>query len=278
MMRTSVVVCADRDGIASRALDLVIEGLRAAIDVRGAGTPGADRRFVGGGAVRAAALGPTGAAGRLVARARVAGRRALRAARSSGPQLGRRAARLAGGRRRRGHPGGAAASHPCRRGHRRRPRRRLGRGRATAPRSSACSPGAMAFPPSMWCSWASAATATSSRPSRARRRSPRYGLPAMAVAAPTHIEPHLPRVTLSPFLLAGGRRHRGHGPGRGQGSAPWPTCLTAPARPGAPAGAAGHPPRGGLAAGARERRWPLARATVTRMSRCMRDNLVHGRR
>jgi 6-phosphogluconolactonase len=37
MMRTSVVVCADRDGIASRALDLVIEGLRTAINVRGAG-------------------------------------------------------------------------------------------------------------------------------------------------------------------------------------------------------------------------------------------------
>ena len=31
-------------------------------------------------------------------------------------------------------------------------------------------------------------------------------VPAMAVAAPTHIEPHLPRVTLSPFLLRGARR------------------------------------------------------------------------
>jgi len=34
-MRTSVVVCADREGIASRALDLVVDGLRAGIALRG---------------------------------------------------------------------------------------------------------------------------------------------------------------------------------------------------------------------------------------------------
>lgn len=36
MIRTSVVVCADKDGIASRALDLVVEGLRSGVQRRGA--------------------------------------------------------------------------------------------------------------------------------------------------------------------------------------------------------------------------------------------------
>ncbi|MEA2026614.1 MAG: 6-phosphogluconolactonase, partial [Chloroflexota bacterium] len=35
MMRTSVLVCADREGIASRALDLVVDGLRAGVGLRG---------------------------------------------------------------------------------------------------------------------------------------------------------------------------------------------------------------------------------------------------
>jgi 6-phosphogluconolactonase len=36
MRQTSVVVCDDRDGIASRALDLVVEGLRTGVERRGA--------------------------------------------------------------------------------------------------------------------------------------------------------------------------------------------------------------------------------------------------
>jgi 6-phosphogluconolactonase len=60
-------------------------------------------------------------------------------------------------------------------------------------------------------------------------------VPVMAVAAPTHIEPHLPRVTLSPFLLRGARDIVVMVPGAGKaetvakvlGSPPEPARLPA---------------------------------------------------
>jgi 6-phosphogluconolactonase len=55
-------------------------------------------------------------------------------------------------------------------------------------------------------------------------------VPAMAVAAPTHIEPHLPRVTLAPFLLRAAGSIVVMVPGAGKADTV-ADCLTSPADP-----------------------------------------------
>ena len=77
----------------------------------------------------------------------------------------------------------------------------------------------------------------------------------MPVAAPTHIEPHLPRVTLSPFVLRGALSIVVMVPGAGKADTVRDVLTSPPIR--TPAGAAGGAAHRRLAAGARDCRAPL---------------------
>jgi 6-phosphogluconolactonase len=229
MMRTAVVVCEDRDGIASRALDLVVDGLRAAIGVRGQ----AHLALTGGSSAAALfALLRENDRARRVDWTRVhvwqgderfvpldhpdrnwAG--ALRDWLATGAASGIPAAQL--------HPVPVDAA--------------IDAGRDAA--------------------WAAARYADELADALPQRlaapafdvillgmggdghilsvfpRSPAIsgqGVPALAVAAPTHIEPHLPRVTLAPFLLRAAGGIVVMVPGAGK-AATVADCLTSPPDP-----------------------------------------------
>ena len=158
---------------------------------------------------------------RLVAGPRLVGRRPVRPARPSplerpavhaGPahDRRRRGGRQPGVRRRRrpgrrgADPRGAHPPVPDDRGDRARRRAGVGRDRLRErPRAAGPRPTAAARRSTSWC-WASGPTGTSCRCSRARPSGTRETV--VGVPAPTHIEPHVDRVTMHPRLVAPARR------------------------------------------------------------------------